>query len=193
MGRELGVGTAGNLCEELVQGPFTVTVVRQGLILNSPHYRLTPIYLSIYWTYIIPLQGNYSEVLPVQAGSKRRVLRSLWKEVERVVPIHQNFVRCWTCYHLTCRPVLKVVVHISAMTWWVLANSLQDNLRRRSREILNLLKKVVDNSNIFQLNALINRKDFILLIHFLLISNLKCLETVNPLQRAVMLPLPHQE
>jgi len=29
------------------------------------------VYLSIYWTYIAPLQSNYSEVLPAQARSKR--------------------------------------------------------------------------------------------------------------------------
>jgi len=46
--------------------------------------KLSLIYLSIYIsTYIAPLQGNYSEALPAQARPKRRVLRSLWKELER--------------------------------------------------------------------------------------------------------------
>src|SRR6218665_2009335 len=41
-------------------------------------------YLSIYIsTYIAPLQGNYSEALPAQARPKWRVLRSLYKELER--------------------------------------------------------------------------------------------------------------
>jgi len=36
------------------------------------------LYLSIYIvTYIVPLQGSYSEALPAQARPKRRVLRSL--------------------------------------------------------------------------------------------------------------------
>jgi len=35
------------------------------------------IYLSIYEIYIVPLQGNYSEVLPAQVRAKIKVLRSL--------------------------------------------------------------------------------------------------------------------
>ena len=38
-------------------------------------YLLT--YLPIYRVYIVPLQGNYSEALPAQARSKRRVLGSI--------------------------------------------------------------------------------------------------------------------
>src|SRR6218665_522674 len=44
---------------------------------------LLTFYLIIYQLIIAPLQGNYSEALPAQARTKRRVLRSLYKELER--------------------------------------------------------------------------------------------------------------
>ena len=45
--------------------------------------RTHTLYLSIYGIYITPLPGNYSEVLAAQAKSKRKVFRSLYKELDR--------------------------------------------------------------------------------------------------------------
>ena len=45
---------------------------------------MIPLSVSIYIsTYIVPLQGNYSETLPAQARPKKRVLRSI-----QVIPLH---------------------------------------------------------------------------------------------------------
>ena len=60
----------------------------------SPHSRLDwksqrLIYLcrclSVYGTYITPLQGNYSEALPAQARTKRKVLSKLKKKLTSLV------------------------------------------------------------------------------------------------------------